>query len=191
MPSGLKLGLDPIEHPLIVLVDESYLHDTASYNRPAVIALPNNVAAVRPDLPMALRAKWHTLASPGTWFTGAERVAIAATARHAMALPPALAPPAGAQLSELVTRAARTVAAAAAAIDLIVTDGWVAAGLDHPNLAELIGVVARLSAVDRLFQALGLPLPDGSVLVVFWCVQPDGRGAERPGVGYVRVAMEP
>ena len=36
-----------------------------------------------------------------------------------------------------------------------------------------------------------LPLPDGSVLVVFWCVQPDGRGAERPGVGYVRVAMEP
>ncbi len=73
------------------------------------------------------------------------------------------------------------------------TDGWVAAGLDHPNLAELIGVVARLSAVDRLFQNLGLPLPlpDGSVLVVFWCVQPDGRGAERPGVGYVRVAMEP
>ena len=37
----------------------------------------------------------------------------------------------------------------------------------------------------------GCTLPDGSVLVVFWCVQPDGRGAERPGVGYVRVAMEP
>ena len=28
-------------------------------------------------------------------------------------------------------------------------------------------------------------LPDGSVLVTFWCVQPVG-----PGVGYVRVAMK-
>ena len=35
-----------------------------------------------------------------------------------------------------------------------------------------------------------LPLPDRSVLVVFWCDQSDGQGAPGQGVGYVRVAMQ-
>ena len=129
-----------------------------------VLALPDSVAVLRPDLPPALAAEWHTLASAGTWFAGAQRIAIAAEARDAMALPPVSplsrrAHLPRAHLQAVVQRAARRVAADAAAIDLALIDELVAAGLDHPAVAEVIGVVARLSAVDRLFQALGLPLP--------------------------------
>ena len=38
---------------------------------------------VREDLPAAHRRAWRRLAEPGTWWTGAERVAIAAEVRNA------------------------------------------------------------------------------------------------------------
>lgn len=45
-----------------------------------VLAPPDSVTVLRPDLPEALAAEWHAFASPGTWFTGTERVAGAAMA---------------------------------------------------------------------------------------------------------------
>ena len=40
---------------------------------------------IRPDIPAAHREFWGRLAGPGSWWTGAERVAIAAETRHALA----------------------------------------------------------------------------------------------------------
>ena len=42
---------------------------------------------IRPDIPAAHRAFWHRLAGPGSWFSGAERVAIAAESRRALDCP--------------------------------------------------------------------------------------------------------
>ena len=42
---------------------------------------------VRKDLPLAHRHAWRRLAEPGTWWSGAERVCIAAEVRNARKCP--------------------------------------------------------------------------------------------------------
>ncbi len=42
---------------------------------------------IRPGLSESYRQYWQSLASPGTWFTGAQRVAIAAEVRNALICP--------------------------------------------------------------------------------------------------------
>ena len=40
---------------------------------------------IREDIPATYAAYWRSLASPGNWWTGAERVAIAQETRNALA----------------------------------------------------------------------------------------------------------
>ena len=47
------------------------------------ISYANATVAVREDLPAAHRRAWDSLTRPGSWYTGAERVAIAAEIRAA------------------------------------------------------------------------------------------------------------
>ncbi len=109
---------------------------------------------IPPRVERAILAEWAYLAAPGTWFTGEERVAVAAEARRAWSgeSPGSVLP---GELIDVV----RTIA-----IDSpLITADWVAAlaekGLDLPAYAELIGIVARLSSIDFFHRSLGLVPP--------------------------------
>ena len=47
----------------------------------------NSPYPIRSGLPVAYQKYWRALARPGTWFTGAERVAIAGEVRNALSCP--------------------------------------------------------------------------------------------------------
>ena len=130
----------------------------------------NSAIAIRAQIQDAFRGEWSFLAFPGTWWSGAERVAIASEARQAMVeslSEPSLrhhavdgeraTRPTG-TLGEHVTEVVRAVAADSP----LITGEWVAGleskGVAMPAYAEIIGIVARLSAVDLFHRALGLPL---------------------------------
>ena len=109
--------------------------------------------ASRPGLDQAFSKEWAFLAAPGTWFSGDERVEIAAEARRAMAgEPPGSALPT--ELSEVV----RMVAASSPLISAEWVAGLEDRGVTLPAYAEIIGIVSRLSAVDHFHRALGHPI---------------------------------
>ena len=118
-----------------------------------------------PPLPLGhdyidgLNAEWTTLATPGTWWTGSERVAIAG---HARASREGTSPP-DAGLPEPAARAAARLAAAPH-VDAEWIDGLVADGLTLEAYVEIVGIVGRVSAIDSLMFGIGaqpqpLPLP--------------------------------
>jgi hypothetical protein len=127
---------------------------------------------VRDDIRASERRAWRRLAAPGTWWNGAERLAIAAEARHAAGCPlcrtrkAALSPrqPAGEHAS-----LGALPAAAVEAIHAIRTDpgrltrdwfeGVLAAGLTEERYVELVGVVVTTVVVDTFHRGLGLPVP--------------------------------
>jgi hypothetical protein len=131
---------------------------------------------MREDLATAQTQAWQRVAAPGTWWTGAERVAIAAETRHARdcyfcaARAVALSPLAMAGAHERLESSLTDVAVEA--IHRIRTDPgrlgetWFrrlcAAGLSEEAYIELVAVVAVVTAVDTFRHAAGLellPLP--------------------------------
>ena len=117
-----------------------------------------------------LRA-WQRLAGPGTWWSGPERVAIAAEVRAARDCP--LCRERKAALSPYAVAgehggAALLPAAAVEAAHRIATDpgrltrAWyektLAAGLSDGRYVELLGVVVTLVNLDALHRALGVPV---------------------------------
>lgn len=135
--------------------------------------------AVRADLPAAHRRAWLRLASPGTWWTGAERVAIAREVRSeascalCAARRDALSPGA---VSGEHARVAPLSAAAVEAAHRIAGDprrlskSWLgaleAAGLASGAYVELVGVVVTVVSIDAFCRAIGvaehaLPVPLG------------------------------
>jgi hypothetical protein len=125
---------------------------------------------IRDDLDTALRTAWACIGQPGTWWNAAERVAIAAEARHAMgctlcaarklALSPASVAGVHASLGALPD-------AAVEAIHRIRTDAgrlgeiWFRqmrdAGLGEGQYVELVGIVAVTTSIDSFDFAAGLP----------------------------------
>ena len=125
---------------------------------------------IRQDLTAAVATGWARIGQAGTWWTAAERVAIAAEARAAMACPlcaarkqalsPAMAAGDHASLGQLP-------GVAVAAIHRIRTDAgrlgesWfrqiIAAGLTEDRYVELVGVVSVTIAIDSFDFAAGLP----------------------------------
>ena len=126
---------------------------------------------VRDDIVEANERAWARLSEPGAWWTGAERIEIAAEARNAVDCErcrdskAALSPfsvqgehPSSAQLLSPV---------AVEAVHRIVTDasrlsqGWVeknaANGLSDGHYVELLGVVVTVLSIDELHRGLGLP----------------------------------
>ncbi len=102
---------------------------------------------VDPDIEAAADREWKRLAAPGTWFTGAERVAIARTARGGDP---------GSDLAPAAADAARRIHDEPATI----TEAWVgsleAAGLTRRAYVEVLGIVARLRTLDTFTFGLGL-----------------------------------
>lgn len=118
-----------------------------------------------PPLPLGhdyiegLNAEWTTLAGPGTWWTGSQRVAIAGHARAAREG----APIPTTALPEPAAQAAARVAASPH-VDAEWVDGLVADELTLEAYVEIVGIVGRVSAVDSLMFGIGaqpqpLPLP--------------------------------
>ncbi len=126
--------------------------------------------SVRGDLPAAHRRAWQRLAEPGTWWSGAERVAIAAEVRNAERCPLcrerriARSPHAAEGLHESLG------ALSEAAVDVIhrvtttpgqLSRSWyektLAAGLGEEAYVEIVGVVVTLVSIDQFCRGLGVP----------------------------------
>jgi len=126
---------------------------------------------IRDDLPAAHRDAWQWIASPGPWWTGAERVAIALEVRRAGGC--ALCRERREALSPLGVSGEHDHAgvlsdAAVDAVHRLVTDAsrlsrtWVektlAGGLSDGHYVELLGIVVCVIDIDFFHRALGLPL---------------------------------
>jgi hypothetical protein len=131
--------------------------------------------AVREDLVEAHRRAWRRIAEPGTWWTGEQRVAIAAETRNArscslcrerkQALTPNAVEGEHQNLGELP----------AALVDVIhrvrtdpgrLSKSWfeqvAAAGVDDAQYVETLAVVVTLTSIDFFCRAIGVaphPLP--------------------------------
>jgi len=131
---------------------------------------------VRQDLVDAHRRAWLRLARAGTWWTGAERVAIAAEVRNA-AHCRACRERKGALSPAAVTAPHDSVTALrAAALDAVhritrdparLTRTWyektLASGLGDAEYVELVGVVVTVVSIDSFCRGLGVsphPLPE-------------------------------
>lgn len=124
---------------------------------------------IRDDIKLSYRAFWQRLAAPGSWWTGAERVAMAQEVRNATACPfcaerkQALSPNTvqGLHLSDT-----ELPMLAVDAIHRIVTDqgrisrSWVEQlavdGMSNEAYVELAGIVVCVFSVDEFHRALGL-----------------------------------
>jgi hypothetical protein len=137
------------------------------------VEYPGAGVAVRDDLRDAHRALLEALRQPGAWFTGAQRVAIAAESRHAPACAlcrarkQALSPEqprgeherteAGAGLSAAVVEVAHRVRTDSGRLSRAWFERTIASGLAEGPYAEVVGIVALLAGIDSFCRALGVP----------------------------------
>lgn len=119
----------------------------------------NTPLPVRDDLAVAFRNVWQRLAEPGTWWDGAERVALARVARRAYLgaaiLDDSVIPP-------LARDAAALLSGKPAGVTEELIAVWETQGLDSNRYVELVGLVAMVTALDTFHRALEIdlePLP--------------------------------
>jgi len=133
---------------------------------------------IRDDLVLAHRQAWDRIALPGTWWTGRERVAIAAATRAAddCALcrrrRQALSPYGETGEHDGANRGVLPAAAIDAVHRLVtdatrLTEDWVsglaAEGVPDTHYVELLSVVVSVRSIDGFHRAMGFaaePLPD-------------------------------
>ena len=137
---------------------------------------------VREDLTAAHRRAWQRLAEPGTWFSGADRVAIMAESRHAMscelcqqrkaALSPhtvegvhdSLGHEHLEHLSETMIEIIHRIRTDPGRLTKAWYDGVCADnGIGDTHYVEIVGVVASTVAIDTFARGIGsalLPLPE-------------------------------
>ena len=140
-------------------------------------AYSNSPWRIRPDLPDAFRYTWKKFAEPGTWLTGAERVAIAGEVRNAQScelcsVRKASLSPFAAEgdhdgdhgpLSSLQVDVAHRLTTDASRL----TESWLDqcgdAGVSREMYVEILSVVVSTLAIDSFHHCLGFdlePLPD-------------------------------
>jgi hypothetical protein len=127
---------------------------------------------VRDELPAAHRRAWQRLAQAGNWWTGAERVAIAAEVRNAWQCPlcksrkAALSPYTVAGMHESVSTLPET------AIDVIhrvvtdsgrLTHSWfqktLASGeITEAQYVEIVDIIVTVVSIDSFCRGIGVPL---------------------------------
>ena len=127
--------------------------------------------AIRSDIAEAHRKFWDKLASPGSWWTGEQRVAIADESRRAIdcdfckTRKEALSPYGSANEHQ---QGGDLPSAVIDAVHRVVTDQnritrrWVedndAGDLQKPGYVELVGIVVATFSIDEFHRALGLDL---------------------------------
>ena len=125
--------------------------------------------AVRDDLAAAHAQAWTALAAPGTWWTGAERVAIAAETRAArdcklcLARKQALSPAAVAgahdrctTLPEAVVEVAHRIASDPARLSRRWLEDVTANGISDAHYVEALAVIVRTVSIDSFCRGIGL-----------------------------------
>ena len=143
------------------------------------LSYSDSPVVVRDDIAAAHRRAWQHIAAPGSWWTGAERIAIASEARAAWschlcaerknALSPYTVEGDHDQSGEVPSDAPAALPAAIVdAIHRIVTDPGrlarrfyddvIAAGISDGHYVEMLGVVLTAVPIDMFCRALGLPL---------------------------------
>jgi hypothetical protein len=126
---------------------------------------------IRPGLADAYRAYWQSLAKPGNWFNGAERVAIAAEVRNALECPfcasrkTALSPYGvqgehlkGSILKNEVVDAVHRVVTDQSRITQNYIDDNAKQGFSEEQYVELVSIVVNVFSIDEFNRALGLPV---------------------------------
>lgn len=115
--------------------------------------------AVSKQLDVTITAEWDRLSSPGTWWRGEERVAIAQAARRASA---AEEPAENTILPEVAVKAIRKIATTAPEIDQAWVNRCNDGGLEPLAMVELLSITAKNSAIDTYLTGVGRdlrPLP--------------------------------
>ena len=125
---------------------------------------------VRADLTAAHEHLWQNLAEPGTWWTGAERVAIAADVRAAWTCGLCTGRKAALSPSAITGRHETNGVLPSPVVDMIhrittdpgrLTKDWyeqlAAAGVEDTHYVEALGVVVRTVSIDSFCRGLGLP----------------------------------
>ncbi len=156
---------------------------------------------VRDDLPAAHTRQWRRLAGPGAWWTGRERVAIAAEVRSALDCPlcherkGALSPAAvrgqhkhRGELPEAAVEVVHRVATDPARLSRRWFDGIMSSGLTDGQYVELIGVVVTVVSIDAFCRGIGVAphaLPEPRV------GEPSRRRPPQAAVESAWVAMIP
>ena len=119
---------------------------------------------VREDLDAVHAEQLDQLADPGTWGTGAQRLAIAGEVRRAcydagtQEEPEDAGPPSDVELPESVCATVRELAVAPR--DFL-EDSYEAArngGLSDEEYVEIVGIVSRLTDMDVFARGIGVPL---------------------------------
>jgi hypothetical protein len=137
----------------------------------ALVSYAGATIPVRDDLVAAHDRAFARLAAPGTWWTGAERVAIAeavrasARCRLCRERKAALSPAAVAGehdggdgiLPASAVDAAHRIASDPARLTHKWLDGVLTSGLGEGRYVELLGVVAALVSIDAFCRAVGAP----------------------------------
>ena len=126
--------------------------------------------AVREDLQAAHRRAWQRLARAGAWWSGAERVAIAAEVRNAPACAlcgerkEALSPLAVAgeharvsDLSEAVVEAVHQITNDPGRLSRAWFEKTLAGGLADGQYVEILGTVVTVVSIDAFARGLGVP----------------------------------
>jgi hypothetical protein len=126
--------------------------------------------AIRDDLKTAHREIWAHVRAPGTWWTGAERVAMATEARLAATCALCAARKAALSPTSVAGTHDSTGVLPEAVVDIIhrvrtdparLSREWfeqlVPATLSAPAYVEVIGVTALVSGVDFFARSLGVP----------------------------------
>ena len=126
---------------------------------------------IRSDIPKTNRLIWDHVAEPGYWWTGAERVAIAAELRRASncklckARKESLAPYSvegehdhGGQLPPVVVEAVHRLGTDSGRLKKSWYEGLLEKGLTDAEYVEIVSVVSSVMTVDEFHHALGLPL---------------------------------
>ena len=126
---------------------------------------------VRSDFAQAHQRFWDRLARPGTWWSSAERIAIAEEARNAehcalcaarrAALSPHAVDGAHDRVTDLPEPAVDVIHAIVCYAPRL-TRGWfedaLSRGLTDGQYVEIVGTVVALISIDRFCRGLGLPL---------------------------------
>lgn len=131
---------------------------------------------VRDDLVAAHRRAWRSLAHPGTWLSGPERVAIMAETRHAAGCAlckqrkDALSPYAVSgehdsldELPQTIVEIIHRITSDPARLAKHWFDSVIDAGISDTDYVEIVGVVSRTVAIDTFTRGIGaeaLPLPE-------------------------------
>lgn len=126
---------------------------------------------IRPSLANAVEEAWQRLAQPGTWWSGAERIAIAAEVRNAMTC--TLCQQRKAALSPYTVAGEHVLAGVlpAEAVEAIhrlrtdagrITEKWVRSIVDGPlgeeRYVEIVAITAIVTGLDTMDETLGRPL---------------------------------